>query len=891
MDNNKTQQNELLNDLIKITQSLPVAAHIIRIDKDENLTIEYGREAIHKIYGVTDPNADDITVLRGCPYPEDLERMDAAFEKSLKEKSVFEQAWRIMHPTDGETWVECNAQPEARADGSTCWYGYIQNVTKIKQTEQQNLSLICYLEKLDIANRALQTKSQLSDVVVGVLDALLQIFDAEQAVLAYPCDPEANEISHLFNRVKPNLVERYDAVRTNIATNARVKSLLSTLVETGAEISGHRDDTEELFLPFPVRPQSYLAIPIQPKLGKPWMLAVHQCSEKREWNAAEKLLLTEIGSRLSEALVSLIATNDLKASEERFRQMAESIEEVFWLIDTNIEKPDLLYVSPGFEKIWGIPAAELYKDPNLWWDAVPEDDQLAQRKLVEFYLDTEREHDEIEIEYRVISRNGSVHYVREKAFPVKNEYGEVYRFAGIAQDITQKKKQDAQIEHLAFHDALTGLDNRASIIETLRRQIYLCDNTPKGLAVLFIDLDGFKAINDSLGHLAGDRLLEKVGKKLNKLKGQENFIGRVGGDEFIIIVRDAENPKTVANTADTILKALQRPFMVLNHELHIGASIGISMCPRDSSDAETLIQYADNALYAAKASGRNRTRFFSPELDAKIRARHHMETDLRHAIERQELSLYYQIQIDASTNNISGVEALLRWQHPISGFVSPAEFIPLAEESGLIIPIGEWVLEQACQQVIRWHEQGLKPLVMSVNISRKQLDEQKFASTVRNIIERTGCSPEAIELEITESSAMSNPKRAIKKLRVISDMGLQLALDDFGTGYSNLAYLKRFPFDRLKIDQSFISDLPEDGDDAAIVQTIILLAKQLRLKVIAEGVETKEQEQFLLNNGCAEMQGYLYSKPVPAEEATKKLKAAFGEVKVLDDYRKEKSRN
>jgi diguanylate cyclase (GGDEF)-like protein/PAS domain S-box-containing protein len=832
----------------------------------------FTNSSIYEQFGVPiESLKEDFYQIADYVHPEDLPVLLLKFKNALENLSEFQYTWRMTTLAHEEIWVECRTIPKPAGDGATLWYGYIQDVTHTKQTEAQNLLLINYLEKLDQVNRAIQSNPSLNDMVIEVLNTLLSVFQCEQAVLVYPCDPNTEIMEHLFTVADPALSKNYQPIRENISASFHAKDAYSLLLEANTVLSGtprHHEMKEEPFLPFPLEAQTFMATAIKPKLGQAWMLAVHQCTEKREWQADEKQLLDEIGTRLSEVLVSLIAKRDLASSEERFRQMADSIEEVFWLIDSDVEHFGLLYVSPGFEKIWGFSPQELYNDPYRWWDAVPDEDQFAQRQLVEFYLDKNRASDEIEIEYRVRNTDGSMRHVREKVFVVRNKNGDVHRFAGIAIDVTQKKKQAAQIEHLAYHDALTGLDNRSSIIERLKREIYICETSSIGLAVLFVDLDNFKSINDSLGHLAGDQLLEKVGHKLNRIKGEDNFIGRVGGDEFIILVRNVDSPKAVANIAKTILKALERPFMIHDHELLIGASIGISMCPRDSGDAQTLIRYADNALYAAKEQSANRIRFFSPELDAKIRARLHMETDLRHAIARDELSLNYQVQVNVETNKVSGVEALLRWRHPVFGPVSPADFIPIAEESGLIISIGEWVLEQACIQARKWKQLGLDDLVVSVNISRKQLDEKKFASSIRNILRNQNCPPENIELEITESSAMSNPKRAIKKLKVISDMGVQLALDDFGTGYSNLAYLKRFPFDRLKIDQSFVSDIPNDSDDAAIVQTIILLAKQLRLKVIAEGVEQQQQEQFLFENGCSEMQGYLYSRPVEADKAT-----------------------
>ncbi|MBD3634920.1 MAG: EAL domain-containing protein [Methylophaga sp.] len=382
--------------------------------------------------------------------------------------------------------------------------------------------------------------------------------------------------------------------------------------------------------------------------------------------------------------------------------------------------------------------------------------------------------------------------------------------------------------------------------------------------MLFLDLDRFKTINDTLGHPAGDSLLQQAAKRLKTTLREEDTIGRVGGDEFLILVSELTTLEDVGHVADKILKALSAPFLVADYELHVSASIGISLYPRDTDDADALIQYADTALYLAKEQGRNTFRFFSPELDSSVRTRLHLENDLRSAIDKNQLFLQYQPLMDLETGHCSGAEALLRWQHPEHGLISPDDFIPIAEETGLIIPIGEWVLGQACLQARLWQDAGMVDFRVSVNLSRRQLEQAGLPATLRQILHETGCPPQLLELEITESSTMSHPEQAIVRLNALHEMGIGLALDDYGTGYSSLAYLKRFPLDRMKIDRSFVEGIPDDSDDVAIVQTTIVMARQLRLKVVAEGVETSAQRAFLKALGCDEIQGYLFAKPMSA---------------------------
>ncbi len=550
----------------------------------------------------------------------------------------------------------------------------------------------------------------------------------------------------------------------------------------------------------------------------------------------------------------------LRESDERFRQMAENIHEVFWL--TDVTKTQMLYVSPAYEAIWGRSCETLYADPMQWMDAIhPED-----RRRVKDAAISRQAYGDYDVEYRIIRPDGAVRHIHDRAFPIHDDNGNVYRVAGIAQDITARKEQEAHIQYLAYHDALTDLPNRALVMNRLDQALAQAQRHRELLAVLFFDLDRFKTINDTLGHHAGDMLLQQAGVRLKDILRKEDTVGRVGGDEFLILLPGMSTPDDVAHVCSKIIESLSIPFEVAGHTLHVTASVGISIYPRDAYEPETLVKYADAALYFAKEQGKNTYRFFSPELDARVHARLHMENDLRGAINRDELQIQYQPLVDLATGRVRGAEALLRWQHPEHGLISPLDFIPIAEETNLILPLGEWILHGACTQARIWHDSGFQDFRVSVNLSRRQLEFSDLVTSMKRILSETGCDPHLIELEITESSAMSEPEQAIPKLQALHNMGIQLALDDYGTGYSSLAYLKRFPFDRLKIDRSFVEGIPDDGDDVAIVQTTIVLARQLRLSVVAEGVETDAQRDFLRANGCDEMQGFLFSRSMlPAD--------------------------
>ncbi len=556
----------------------------------------------------------------------------------------------------------------------------------------------------------------------------------------------------------------------------------------------------------------------------------------------------------------------LQESEERFRQMANNIEEIFWL--TDVRKQQILYVSPAYEKIFGRCSDELYANPSQWLEAVDaEDKQRVQKAIMNLRASVE-----YNLEYRITRPDGTLRYIQDRAFPIRDATGTVYRIAGLAQDVTARKEQELHIEYLAYHDGLTDLPNRALTMDRLRHAMTQAQRHNHLLGVLFIDLDRFKTINDTLGHPVGDALLQQVGQRLSDILRKEDTVGRVGGDEFLVLLLELATAENAAHVTEKLLACLAAPFKVAGHDLRISASIGISMYPRDADQAVTLVQYADTALYLAKEEGRSTFRFFSPELDARIHDRLHKENDLRRAIEQNELLLHYQPLINLSSGKVTAIEALARWQHSSEGLIMPADFIPLAEDIGLIPAIGEWVLRTASTQAQIWQAAGISNIRVCVNLSQRQLTQPDFTDKVRAIIDETGCDPRLLEFEITESSIMSQPEQAISKLEVLHDMGIQLALDDFGTGYSSLAYLKRLPLDRLKIDRSFVSGIPVDSNDMAIIQTIIVLARQLGLAVVAEGVETEVQKTFLNENGCDEIQGFLLCKPMPFAE----LKKQFG---------------
>jgi diguanylate cyclase (GGDEF)-like protein len=449
---------------------------------------------------------------------------------------------------------------------------------------------------------------------------------------------------------------------------------------------------------------------------------------------------------------------------------------------------------------------------------------------------------------------------------VSSPDGRVANYVALLADISERKAQQQRIEHLAHHDALTNLPNRTLCRDRLALAVERATRAGSKVAVMFIDLDRFKTINDSLGHHVGDGLLQEVARRLSSCVRGGDTVSRLGGDEFLMILA-VESAEEAAHVVERrILPTVRQPCDIGGTEIHVSCSIGISIFPEDGRDIDALFKNADAAMYQAKSSGRNNYQFFTEELNARAFERLNTENNLRHALHRRELALYYQPQVEARSGRVIGVEALIRWNHPDLGLISPARFIPIAEESGLIVPIGEWVMREACRQHVAWRDAGLPPIPVSVNISAVQFRQAGFADSVRAAIVGSGIDAACLELELTESIVMEDAETTIRSLERLKAMRLNLSIDDFGTGYSSLNYLRRFPIDRLKIDQSFVRDMLDDPADLAIIKAIIGLGHTLGLRVLAEGVETDEEYRALRTGGCDEMQGYAFARPMPADQ-------------------------
>jgi diguanylate cyclase (GGDEF)-like protein/PAS domain S-box-containing protein len=495
------------------------------------------------------------------------------------------------------------------------------------------------------------------------------------------------------------------------------------------------------------------------------------------------------------------------------------------------------------------------------WDLVTPEDWQIDGPLLQALAAGELE--STSREKRYLCKNGQRVWVKATVTAMK-EGSHAATLVAVIEDISQRKQFEEELIHLARHDALTGLANRTLLLDRVSQAIAQARRSGAQVAMLFLDLDRFKTINDSLGHDAGDRVVVEVGRRLKQAVRDADTVARLGGDEFVVLLAELPSELIAAALAQKILGALFEPMLIQGHELAPACSIGISLYPRDGADGKTLLKNADAAMYQAKAQGRGNYQFYSEEMNARTLDRLTLESGLRHAVERGELQLMYQPQVDLVSGAVIGAEALLRWRQGGSQLVMPDAFIAIAEETGLIVSIGEWVLRTACAQHVVWQRAGLRDVRIAVNLSARQFRQPGMDAMVARVLDDTGCPAGGLELEITESVLMDRPDSAAQTLQRLSDMGVHLAIDDFGTGYSSLSYLKRFPINALKIDRSFVRDIPADADDGAIAGAVIALAHSMGLTVVAEGVETPAQRDFLRDLHCDHAQGYLFSEPVSA---------------------------
>ncbi|MDH3285667.1 MAG: EAL domain-containing protein, partial [Acidobacteriota bacterium] len=582
--------------------------------------------------------------------------------------------------------------------------------------------------------------------------------------------------------------------------------------------------------------------------------------------------------RASRAMADVLASEERLSNAQRIAHLGQwdwdvNSGGVLWTGDTETFFGSVFHCG---SRIWSI---------HELLDRVHESDK---RRLLRALLDALHRRKPASLEHRIYRADGGERIVHHQAEARFDGTGRPVGLTGTLQDVTEREQSQAKIRFLAFHDSLTGLPNREAFRKELQKALTHVQRHDRLAAALLIDLDNFKRINDTLSHRSGDMLLKIVADRLTGvLRGSDSImrshpdsdqrnVARLGGDEFTILLSEVSRVEDAASVARRVLETISEPLQLGGQDLIITPSIGIAVFPHDGEDADTLLMSADTAMYHAKEAGGNSFQFYARSMNARMLEQLGLETRLRRAINDEEFIVHYQPQVDLRTGRIVGVEALLRWQNPELGMISPGQFIPLAEQTGLIGPLGEWALREACEQCQSWLADGFPPLRIAVNLSAIQFRQSSLAATVRDVLDESGLDPERLELELTESALMQNADTAMSTLEELSSMGVRLAVDDFGTGYSSLSYLKRFPVNALKIDRSFVGDVPADPGDVALISAIIALAKSLELNVVAEGVENHEQLEFLQSLDCDEAQGYLLARPVPADKLAQLLRETGG---------------
>jgi len=596
---------------------------------------------------------------------------------------------------------------------------------------------------------------------------------------------------------------------------------------------------------------SYLGVPIL--LGDGTMFGTLCALDSRPYQFTEREV--EVVRKLS---VFLAHALDLEGTAASFFLKSTALDSTASAVAISQIDGELLWINQAFTELTGYTLTEARERRiSMIGDVEP----LEKRRAICQHVSSGEFWQGEVINAR---KDGSLYHEEVTITPVTGDEGRVEHFIAIKQDISVRKHTEARLQFLAHYDTLTSLPNRVLFRQHLIDEIYLAAREKRELAVLFLDLDRFKNINETLGHNIGDLLLIEVAARIQDCLGDEDKVARISGDEFMILLTGACDPRSVSELTQVIRETIIEPIYLEGYELYISPSVGVTLYPADGEDADTLIKQAETAMHAAKDSGRNTHLFYTSEMNK--RSRLELENHLRRALERDELVLHYQPQINLATGAVIGVEALLRWQHPELGLVSPDVFIPIAEEIGLIGPIGDWVLRTACSQNMAWQAAGLPRLCMAVNLSVSQFQYFNLVEQVHTVLQDTGLDPLCLELEITESLIIHNTDKVIEVLHELKKLGIQISVDDFGTGYSSLRYLQTLPLDTLKIDRSFVMDIEHVSDEAAIAKAVIALAHNLGLRVIAEGVETDEQRQFLLQERCDMAQGYFYSRPLPAHE-------------------------
>lgn len=803
---------------------------------------------LHRLLGFSEEEALDPDWWFAHLHPDDR---DLALTKqaALRETGYLIHEYRFFDRAGRMHWIQDELRRSDEGQGQEAVFiGAWRDITEAKETEQLRETRIAVLDGLN-ANWGLK-------VLLDEISRRLETIRPGIRVSILVCDERDGR---LYTGAAPSLPDFFNTAVDGLVP-APGSGSCGTSAATGETVivrdirehpfwDAYREIAEQAGI------RACWSIPFEDSTGRVLGTFAIYRDEPSEPTQAELDLIGEF------ARLSGLAVQRVRA-DARLRQMAAVFENSREGVVITDLTPRILGINRAYTEITGYLEKEvLGRNPSLLKSGRQE--PMFYQAMWQSIRETG--HWQGEIWNR--RKNGEVYPQMLTISTVRDGDGRPTHYVGVMTDISQLKQSEERLERLAHYDPLTDLPNRLLLLSRLEHVLERAERHCQQAAVLFVDLDNFKVINDSLGHPAGDALLSALARRLRGRLREEDTLGRLGGDEFLVILDYLERAEHAATVAEVLIRLLEQPFgLPSGQEVHIGASIGISLYPDDGRTVTELIKAADIAMYQAKEQGRNTYRFYTAGLAAAANQRLALEARLRRALANREFVLYYQPQIRTNTHELIGCEALLRWQSPEDGLVPPDRFIPLAEETGLILPVGEWVLRNACAQLKTWLDAGSPPLVLAVNLSARQMRQPDWIERVATILQETGLPPDCLKLEFTESMLMEQGDQAIARLQTLKELNLKLSIDDFGTGYSSLAYLKRFPIDELKIDRSFVRDIPEDPNDMEIAAAIIAMARNLKLSVVAEGVETQEQLDFLKRQGCDAWQGYLSSRPIPAAE-------------------------
>jgi diguanylate cyclase (GGDEF)-like protein/PAS domain S-box-containing protein len=782
------------------------------------------------------------------------DRVDAA----LHDGRDFEIEFRLILPSGETRWVRVIGQPVKDGRGNVRrLHGTIMDVTRRKLVElRQSME--------HTVTRLLGESDSPAEVIPEIIQTICETLGWVCGALWTVDKPESSlKRSSVWALPHPQIEEFFRATR-NLLEISHSEGLLGRTMRLGEPV-WIDDVTKDADFPRAAAARSAglraaFAFPIEAG-GE--MLGIMELFARQSQEADREMLRSAhfIGRHIGQFFQREQAEAALRESEAHFRALVEQASDSFYVhdfdgrfIDVNQRGCDCLGYTRN--ELLSMSLADIDVDLSI--------------KKLKGLLGPITSGTPIALESRHRHKDGTVFPVEIRIGPIEIDGHQ--HLLSLVRDVTERKELQDHIQHLAYHDPLTDLPNRAMFNRHLSHAMIQARRYYKGLAVLFIDLDRFKNINDTLGHDAGDRLLQEMARRLKASLREGDLVARLGGDEFVVLLEEVTDLAQVSQVARQILTALVTEHPLDGQLIHITASIGISTFPEDGRDEFSLMKHADVAMYRAKDGGKNNFQFYSAQMDLHSAAQLALESSLRRALERNELLLHYQAKVDAQSGRITGVEVLVRWQHPELGLMHPEHFIPLAEETGLIVPLTRWVLKEACSQNCAWQKEGLPAMHIAVNLSARQFADENLLSDVESTLQEVGMDPALLELEITESMMMHNTEKTIQILAGLKAMGIRIAIDDFGIGYSSLSHLKQFPIDIIKIDRSFITDIPGDQADEAIADAIIAMGKSLKIVVVAEGVEALEQLQFLRSRGCDEIQGFYFSRPIPARDFGKLLR-------------------